>query len=108
MPPRMRAQIPLTPHLAPPRRRARVTAPLLEPPVRARAGGAVVGLLAWRYLGIFGSVVEGSFTGPVGVGCWGGVVVGTRTGRNAAHSTYVVEKARKRGQWESWEFMSMS
>lgn len=65
----MHIRIPLAPHLAPPRRRASVPASLLKLPVHVRAGGAVVGEVPWRHLGVFGAVVEG--VGVVGRAGWG-------------------------------------
>lgn len=74
----MHARVPLTPHLAPPRRSASVAASLLVFSVHAGASGAVVGYVTWGNLWVLGGVVKG-------VG--GRSVVGT--GWGAAHVVVV-------------------
>ena len=91
----MHARIPLTPHLAPPRRRASVAASLLVIPVDMGASCAVVGLVPRGHLWVLGGVVEGFAIGNRSV-------VGT--GWGAAHVIFLGGSAvRLGGFWWGWE-----
>ncbi len=62
----MHIRIPLASQIAPPGRRARIAASLLELPVEVGTGGAVVGQVRRRHLGVSGGVAEGSAVAGTG------------------------------------------